>query len=361
MRGAISLLMFVIAPAVTFGCGGGDDGNAAGGNGGSGGTPSDAAVDPTGDVDAASEVGNDAPGSDVFPDAPAEADAELDGDHGSCTGGPGAGDDCGPQGDESCCAARGVPGGTFLRSYDNLTPGHLDPSFPATVSDFTLDRFEVTVGRFRAFVDAYPASRPKPGDGAHPLIASSGWRSDWDASLPADAAELASQLDCTGTTWTDAAGANETKPVSCVSWWLAFAFCAWDGGRLPTEAEWNYAAAGGSDQRVFPWSTTKSAYIDPTLAVYQESTPMAVGSKSPQGDAKWGHADLAGNVDEWVLDSYADPYTVTCHDCANLADNGWRVLRGGSFGIPVDYLETSVRGSSVPTDTSQYFGFRCAR
>jgi hypothetical protein len=86
----------------------------------------------------------------------------------SCLGGGiGAGNDCGLEA-VSCCAVLAVPGGTFNRSNDG--------NYPATLSSFGLDRFEVTVGRFRAFVSAgmgTQASPPLPGSGAHPRIAGS--------------------------------------------------------------------------------------------------------------------------------------------------------------------------------------------
>jgi formylglycine-generating enzyme required for sulfatase activity len=77
---------------------------------------------------------------------------------------------------QSCCASPIIEGGSFNR-YNN-------PKWPATVSAFRLDAFKVTVGRLRAFVEAYPGSRPKEGDGAHPKLASAGWRSEWDGELP---------------------------------------------------------------------------------------------------------------------------------------------------------------------------------
>ena len=105
--------------------------------------------------------------------------------------------------------------------------------------------------------------------------------------------------------------------MNCIDWYDAFAFCAWDGGRLAMEAEWNYAAAGGSLQQPYPWG---AAMLDTMHAVYEctgdgsaagqcwETDILNVGSKSPTGDGKWGQADLAGGVWEWNLDWYASPY-----------------------------------------------------
>jgi formylglycine-generating enzyme required for sulfatase activity len=251
--------------------------------------------------------------------------------------------------------------------------------YPATVSRFLLDRFEVTVGRFRKFVAAYPGSKPGTGAGAHPLIARSGWDAAWDSSLPADAAALKTAVKCNSTyqTWTDAAAANEHLPMNCLSWYVAFAFCAWDGGRLPTEAEWNYAAAGGGGadgQREYPWSKPPSSTtIDSTYAVHDcmgdgvmpqscaLSDIQAVGSRSP-GDGRWGQADLAGNMWEWVLDWYKDPYaSQECNDCANLASTSSRVFRGGSFGDGASYLLSSARVYVGPSSSSDSVGARCAR
>ncbi len=133
-------------------------------------------------------------------------------------------------------------------------------------------------------------------------------------------------------TWTDEPAGNEAAPINCASWYLAFAFCAWDEGRLPTEAEWNYAAVGGNEQRAYPWGDEAPSQ---ELAVYGCDTTMtvcpipSVGSKSPAGDGKWGQADLAGSLFEWVLDYHAD-LTETCNNCAALTDGGYgRGSRGG--------------------------------
>ena len=86
----------------------------------------------------------------------------------SCVGGAGGQADCGPGGNESCCTSPLVPGGTFSRSYDGVSAGYTDPQYRATVSDFRLDKYEITVGRFRQFVAAWDAGwRPAQGDGKH--------------------------------------------------------------------------------------------------------------------------------------------------------------------------------------------------
>ncbi len=289
---------------------------------------------------------------------------------------------CGPDQDDRCCAATSVPGGSFLRSFDGVT--FKDATNAATVNEYGLDRYEVTVGRFRAFVDSgggTKAAPPLPNEGAHPLIAGSGWKTAWDTHLEGDSDALRAELVCSPTfaTWTESAGGNETRPINCVTWFEAFAFCSWDGGRLATEAEWNYAAAAGDLQRVYPWSSPPdSSSISAACASYWENGTVQcsgdgvpgctledivfVGSKA-MGAGAWGHDSLAGNVWEWVLDAYANPYPIApCNDCAWLgSDDESRVLRGGSFYGNVSTLYASARN---PAGASQRFftaGIRCAR
>lgn len=274
---------------------------------------------------------------------------------------------CGPKADESCCAMGAVPGGTYNRSNDAAAP--------ATVSDFQLDRFEITVGRFRKFVEAYPGNIPMPGAGAHPLIPQSGWDAAWNAKLPTDQAALKAAVKCNSTyqTWTDATGANENLPMNCLSWYESFAFCAWDGGRLPTEAEWNYAAAGGAEQRVYPWSNPASSMtIDGTYAVYNcqgDGSPvgncsfqdiLTGGSRSPKGDGLWGHADLGGSMWEWNLDGF-DSYIAKCSNCANTLSISCRVIRGGYWNNNASGLLSSLRNCDAPDDLNFNVGARCAR
>lgn len=266
--------------------------------------------------------------------------------------------DCGPNQAANCCAASTVSGGGYDRSDQT--------SAPATVSDFLLDDYEVTVGRFRNFIAAYSQSMTAFGSGknSHDLGANPGWNSLWNARLPSTPAALSTALQCANGTFTSNPGANETKPVTCVSWYEAYAFCIWDGGRLPTEAEWNFAAAGGAEERIYPWGPSPP---DDTRAVFCPGScnqVLAVGAKSPSGDGKFGQADLVGNAWEWSLDVYLSPYPKpACNDCANApADSSDpRVFRGGSAGNDVSFLLAATRYSRTPGDHNGFVGLRCAR
>lgn len=288
---------------------------------------------------------------------------------------------CGANGDDDCCNAPTVPGGTYYRSYD-LAGDSLsgDMNSPATISSFRLDKYEVTVGRFRAFVAAGQGNQvkhPATGAGANPKIAGSGWDASWNASLPADTAALVAQLKCSSMyqTWTDTAGANETRPINCITWYEAMAFCAWDGGFLPTEAQWNFAATGGSDQRAYPWSNpASSTTLDATHASYYAGSSYCTGDgmsgctiddlvkvgTMTAGVGRWGHAEMTGNVDEWVLDFYGT-YDSLCTDCANLVASANRVHRGGPFNGGGGILRTGFRQPAAPTTVMYSTGFRCAR
>jgi sulfatase modifying factor 1 len=276
---------------------------------------------------------------------------------------------CGPAKNQDCCASSVVPATKmFKRSYDGVS--HADGSHLANISKLQLDVYEVTVGRFRKFVDALPGSRPMMSARGLPLVAGDpGW-SDPQGKVALSAPDLATKLQtCTGArTWTPDAGPNETLPMNCVPWAEAYAFCIWDGGRLPTEAEWNLAAAGGLEQRVYPWSVPPNAStIGADNAVFSTGGPASVGSKSPAGDGKWLHADLAGNLAEWTLDWFFQTYQeLECDDCAELTmPQGERAVRGGAFsdnpGDSPDRLFAAERWHHDPLNRFQDVGVRCAR
>jgi formylglycine-generating enzyme required for sulfatase activity len=304
---------------------------------------------------------------------------------------------CGSNG-ESCCTSPRIEGGTFNRTYTYSGGAVMDQADPATVSSFRLDNYEVTVGRFRSFVSAWQDGSWKnvvqEGSGKHTHVnggkglvnsgGAGGYERGWVAAEnEGSVAPNKTNLDCWATAvWTESAGANESLAMDCVTWAEAYAFCIWDGGFLPTDAEWAYAAAGGSAQREYPWGTAPPGTAN-QYAIYgcydSPSMPgqcsgrcnapecgnafivVPVGS-APAGAGLWGQLDLAGNVSEWVMDWNGD-YTEPCSDCADLeaTPDAPRVVRGGSFFTDAESLSATSRGNIDPQSRQQDVGFRCAR
>jgi formylglycine-generating enzyme required for sulfatase activity len=287
---------------------------------------------------------------------------------------------CGSSSNDGCCVNSLVVGGDYYRGYNGSN--YTDTGYPATVADFRLDKYEVTVGRFRNFVTAYVAGwRPPTNGGKHThLFAGAGlkagagnepgWDSSWTSGLPTTQAGWNTNLGAAGGTWTSA---NENVPIDLVNWREAYAFCIWDGGFLPSEAEWNYAAAGGNEHRYYAWSNpASSTTISSSYAVYYDGTahPLAsVGSK-PSGKGKWNQLDLLGNTYEWVMDqgnaiaasggNPVIPYATPCDNCMTTSTDGKRIVRGG-HATTADYdLVVARRWSNAETGRGTLFGFRCA-
>ncbi len=298
---------------------------------------------------------------------------------GSCqASGPGL-DDCGAS-NESCCTSLEVPGGTYYRTYANDGTGPTGFADPATVSGFRLDKYLVTVGRFRQFVNAVSSPSgvsawlPAPETGKHIHLnggsglsaTAGGYEPGWSTADNGNIAPTDGNLGCDlWATWTTTAGAQDNLPINCVNWYEAYAFCIWDGGFLPSEAEWEYVAAGGSQQREFPWGAT-----DPTGNLYAVDAcdlpspgcqAIAPVGTATLGAGYWGQLDLSGEVSEWALDSYA-PYADPCADCvavAQLSGTGaTRVVRGGSV---LAVQRPPSRATGDPTQRDFVIGFRCAR
>jgi len=259
----------------------------------------------------------------------------------------------------------------------------------------------VTVGRFRQFVAAWDGGSgyaPLPGSGKHAHLngglgleeiqADGGtlYESGWNAADDTNIAPTDANLACYGgtfATWTPSPAGQENLPINCVNWFEAFAFCIWDGGFLPSEAEWGYAAAGGGEQREYPWGSTppgtqnqRAIYgcyypggADGGLPSCMGVTNLAAVGTAPAGTGAWGQLDLAGDVFQWIADYYAPTYPNPCTDCAALLPTTYRVVRGGSYNLDSSWLGSSFRAWNVPsgpmtTDGASRIdglGFRCAR
>jgi formylglycine-generating enzyme len=237
------------------------------------------------------------------------------------------------------------------------------------VSAFDLDAYEVTVARFRVFWAARPGALAEIH--SRPIAYPDGRRIVWEvasATPPAVGANF---------NWSTVTGARERHPMNGVDWWLAQEFCVWDGGRLPTEAEWEYVARGRHLSvvsplvgRDFPWGNATPLMCD--RAHWQGCTgedgapTRAVGSFDPS----LGVYDLAGNVSEWNADfwniSRASCWGATRVDPMCLITPGAmsdpRAVRGGSwFSNGFSLLRSASRIENVQTRRSEEIGFRCVR
>ncbi len=229
-----------------------------------------------------------------------------------------------------------LPGGSFLMGEDETDPLYGPGQFPVhevTVHAFEISRFETTNQQYRQCLDAGRCERPsKP------------WSYDIDDYF------------------NDPAYADH--PVVYVSWGQADAFCRWKGGRLPTEAEWEYVARGGLE-RNFPWEENEAMPCGPEEDLYLgcSNNPEKVGSH-PNGASVHGVENLADNVQEWVGDWYASDYYFVSPavDPTGPEEGESRVVRGMCH-IPLPnrdfYWPNSLRSHYWPETQNYKIGFRC--
>lgn len=338
-------------------------------------TPPGAGLDPEGTLPDAS---TSAPGEGVPSPSPGDAgnpgSTPPDRRARSCRG---VTEFCGPE-SEDCCLSLPVEGGEVTLPVANGARARV------SVSSFRLDKYEVTVGRFRAFLAGYDEWRqsgatlpepdviPRAADAGAPPDA--GWTGELRPAgpLPGDAAELERRVrECDTIPLSTLALPNSSSriPLNCVNWLEAAAFCAWDGARLPTYAEWYYAAAGGTEDRVYPWGnepTPSRVYAAYGCTLGQERPEctaayvLPVGSHPP-GAGLFGQHDLAGSMSEWLQDGAFDHYVEGCTDCAGPPLAGLRFWRSGSWVddpwlLRNDFFVLAEQRLRLP-----FLGLRCAR
>jgi len=233
------------------------------------------------------------------------------------------------------CEGAGTDGctGQVNDCCDSLVVAGLEGSGSCNrLAGFRLDAYEVTVGRFKAFLDAPDGySVAKPPNGWLPTLE---WKSDENALRKALG-------DCDSTM-----NKGDTLPMNCITWAEAFAFCQWDRGRLPTTGEFQRAAQ-------FPW---RDAGIDETRAVFGKLEVSLVGQK-PAGVSAFGQLDLVGNVQEWTK-------LLNSKECPGASDFNMtgQPCFGGSFTASENDFFGKIPEVAVAPDSRQKeTGFRCAR
>jgi formylglycine-generating enzyme required for sulfatase activity len=265
----------------------------------------------------------------------------------------------------------------------NVNPDyrHEAPEHCASVGPFYLDTFEVTVGRFLAFLQHYDAWRaagfPTEGQGTNPHVqpdpeGQTGWHSQYKDELLPSAAEMQQKLVSSPAdpaqiwpTAGDPEAALLSLPLSGVTWWEAFAFCLWDGGRLPTEAEWEFAAAGGAENRLYPWGNQPP---DCHLANFADCP--SPGRLAPAGSAvgagRFGQLDLAGSMLEWMVDPSGDYPSrdgepLPCDNCLSGVSRYNQSARGGGYTDPPLSMRGAWRIGLFADARIVELGLRCAR
>lgn len=208
------------------------------------------------------------------------------------------------------------------------------PAHDVTLSGFWIDRIEVTNAHYQRCLAAGMCGEATCGDDQDP--------------------------------------AGPDHPVTCVTFEQAQAYCEWVGARLPTEAEWEYAARGPEPQ-AFPWGhafdgarlnycDTHCEFAWADLTTDDGYARTAPAGSFPGGSSWCGALDMAGNVHEWVADWYAEDYYALSPSLnpTGPASGEYRILRGGSWGAVPGCVRTASRGLPLPGMTAPTIGFRCA-
>jgi serine/threonine-protein kinase len=254
----------------------------------------------------------------------------------------------------------GIPGGRFFMGSDDDRADE-KPAHKVTLDAYCMDRWEVTTDAYKSCSDRGDCKRAATSN-------------KWDGITSSDS--RAYDPLC------NASDASKGKhPINCVDWMMADRFCKADGKRLPTEAEWEFAARG-SDGRKYPWGDQPPSakllnacgkecvgwgrkHAQPLESMYGDddgfATTAPVGS-FPLGASRWGVEDVVGNVWEWTSDWYGPYGDADVTDPSGPPTGTARVIRGGAWnGAQPDWVRPSFRFRNGPDTRSHGIGFRCAK
>lgn len=236
-----------------------------------------------------------------------------------------------------------VTGGTFemgCTNEQNNCENDETPVHTVTLNDFEISKYEITNQQYADFMNAIGVNSSGSYNGTKYL--------DIDASD--------CQISHNGNSFVVAAG-KENYPVIEVTWDGANAFCEYCGGRLPTEAEWEFAARGGNSATATLYAGNDNLNDVGWYTANSEGSTHEVGFKAPN---ELGLYDMSGNVFEWCADWYApDYYSNSPQNNPQGPEYGLhRILRGGSWEHSATYSRVAYRYSSSPSSSSNQRGFR---
>ena len=244
-----------------------------------------------------------------------------------------------------------IPAGTFqMGSPDGEGDTDEQPQHAVTLDAFYLDTHEVTNRQFQQFVQANSYKTTAEKDGKAWGYSQGGWKEISGASWQKPEGEQSVF-----------ASGRESHPVVSISWEDANAYCMGAGKRLPTEAEWEYAARSGGTEEVWAGTSVEEQLTE--YAVYSANSgnrTTSVGGKKPNG---LGLYDMSGNVWEWVADWYAEDYyrNSPTKNPQGPSSGEKKALRGGSWINYPSNLRSALRLGYDPSTRAAYFGVRCAQ
>ena len=237
-----------------------------------------------------------------------------------------------------------IQGGTFeMGSTSNDANFDEQPVHSVTVSDFEISKYEVTNAQFCQFLNETDVAY----DGT------------FDGILYIDIRNENCQIDTSGGMFVVEDG-MENYPVILVTWYGANAFCEWTGGRLPTEAEWEYAARGGQQSGEYIYAGSNNVDEVAWYVGNSGNQTHTVGQKQPNELELY---DMSGNVNEWCSDFYDEYYYYNSpqNDPQGPEAGYDYVLRGGGYGAQARAVRCADRNYNVPDHRTEKIGFRCAR
>ena len=232
-----------------------------------------------------------------------------------------------------------VTGGTFQMGSIS-GEGHEQPVHSITVNSFTISKYEITNAQFADFMNAIRASFDGYYHGLKYL----------------DMTSIYIQISYTDGKFVADAG-KDNYPVATVTWFGAKAYCEWVGGRLPTEAEWEFAARGGNNSKGYTYAGSNT--LD-DVAWYNINSDLIAGSVGTKNANELGLHDMSGNLYEWCSDWYSSRYYSNSPTINPQGPNigTERVCRGGGWFSSPGFCSVTYRLSASPSSGTFAWGFR---